>query len=146
MIHIKDKGHFRKILQSLGNNKVLIVKYSTDWCGPCRIIAKSYTKLEKEQQKKFVNVIFAECDVDIAPGVAEDEGITCLPTIAGYMKGEKIESFMGSNKEKLTEFCVKMAKLATVPSGKVSRAEQQESGPAAGVTSDPEFTDIGRQP
>jgi len=64
------------------------------------------------------------------------------------MKGEKIESFMGSNKEKLTEFCVKMAKLAAVPSGKVSRAEQQESGPAAraGVTPDPEFTDIGGQP
>ena len=60
MIHIKDKGHFRKILQSLGNNKVLIVKYSTDWCGPCRIIAKSYSKLEKENQKKFGNVVFAE--------------------------------------------------------------------------------------
>ena len=60
MIQIKDKSHFRKTLQSLGNQKVLIVKFSTDWCGPCRLIAKSYAKLEKESLKKAGNVVFAE--------------------------------------------------------------------------------------
>lgn len=142
MIQIKDKAHFRKVLNSLGTQKCLIVKYSTDWCGPCRMIAKSYTRLEKESQKKLGNLVFAEvclfnlfnylimqllianlffvfgpstaagfchrlfeesarfftiltestkqCDVDIAPAVAEDEGITCLPTIAGKTIAKRV--------------------------------------------------------
>ena len=55
------------------------------------------------------------------------------------MKGEKVDSFMGSNKEKLAEFCVKMSKMAAVPMNKVPRD-------VGSATHDQEVADSERHP
>ena len=51
------------------------------------------------------------------------------------MKGEKVDSFMGSNKEKLAEFCYKMSKITPSQSNKGSRpdvADQATDRPSTG--------------
>ena len=46
-------------------------------------IKELVVRLERYNFELYINL---QCDVDIAPEVAEEEGVTCLPTIAGIMK------------------------------------------------------------
>jgi thioredoxin-like negative regulator of GroEL len=58
--------------------------------------------------KKYTNVVFFKVDVDEAEDVAEEVGITAMPTFQFYKDGKKIEEFKGANPEKLEETIKKL--------------------------------------
>jgi len=48
-------------LQASLSNKVLLLKFGADWCGPCKHIAPAYKEFMKMAP---VNMLFADIDVD----------------------------------------------------------------------------------
>lgn len=48
-------------LQASLSNKVLILKFSADWCGPCKKIAPAYQEFIAQAPE---NIIFGDIDVD----------------------------------------------------------------------------------
>lgn len=74
-----------------------ILKFSADWCGPCKRISPLFEKLSKD----YSNIYFAEVDVDVSQDICEKYKISGLPTFVSFKKEEEISRFSGANEENL---------------------------------------------
>ncbi len=68
------------------NDKYLVIKASTEWCGPCKAVKSKYEKLANELVEKAV---FTTFDVDEHEGIAEQFEISAMPTFI-VVKGHDI--------------------------------------------------------
>jgi thioredoxin 1 len=75
---------YEKIIQ---DKDALVVDFWAPWCGPCKMIATSLAKLEKEYQGR-VNVI--RINVDDSPDLARSLQIYAIPTLMIYRKGKRV--------------------------------------------------------
>lgn len=57
-------------------NKLLVIKASATWCGPCKAIQPKYEKMSKD----YPDVVFVEFDVEVASDIAEELEISAMPT------------------------------------------------------------------
>jgi thioredoxin 1 len=75
-------------LNSLSStHKYLILDFTATWCPPCKAIAPLFSKLAKEFA--IPNVLaFAKVDVDDASEVAQQFGVTAMPTFLFLVDGE----------------------------------------------------------
>lgn len=67
------------------NNKFLVIKASSTWCGPCRVVKPKYD----EMAKKYTNSVFVTFDVDDHQNIAEQLSISAMPTFI-IVKGRDI--------------------------------------------------------
>lgn len=94
---IKDLQQFTK---TIGNKQQLsVVDFYATWCGPCKAIAPIFEQLAV----KVPEVEFARVDVDRAEDVAREYGITAMPTILFFQDGEKVDTIVGANLQKLVK-------------------------------------------
>ncbi|EKX33872.1 hypothetical protein GUITHDRAFT_81021 [Guillardia theta CCMP2712] len=83
-----------------GENTLVIIDYSTTWCGPCKVIAPKYD----EMSDKYKDAIFLKCVGDTSPEATKlmkREGIRSVPAFHFWKKGAKIEVIAGANVEAL---------------------------------------------
>lgn len=64
----------------------VLVDFWATWCGPCRMLAPTVSKIAEKYDGK---VKVCKCDVDEAPALAEKMGIEVIPTLMVFDKGEK---------------------------------------------------------
>lgn len=55
----------------------------------------------KELSKKYANCEFFKVDVDNNTEVAEEQGISAMPTFIFYWNGKKVDSFTGADISRL---------------------------------------------
>ena len=90
MIKITDKKEFReKILNGTG---LKIVRFCAEWSGPCKMMAPIYLEIVGIY-KEYAS--FYKIDIDDAPLLKKEFGITELPTILFYKKGIMIDFIVG---------------------------------------------------
>ena len=72
---------------------VTLVKVGAEWCGPCQYINPILAELADEyaDRAKIVSV-----DVDMCHDVAEELGISNVPTLIVYKGGKRIETAIGA--------------------------------------------------
>ncbi len=70
----------------------VVVDFYAPWCGPCRMLAPLMEKLAAEfaGRAKFVKI-----NVDNAPRLAMQYGITGVPTLIVFRGGLIVEEFVG---------------------------------------------------
>ena len=69
----------------------VLVDLWAPWCGPCRQIAPMIDELANENPEIKIGKI----NVDDNPAISERFGISSIPTLLVFRKGEVAESFMG---------------------------------------------------
>lgn len=86
MINIKNND-YSEILKGL-----TIIKFTADWCGPCKVAQSTYEKMELEfpEYKMFV------IDVDDNAQLAEKYGIRTIPTFIAIKDGVELKRFSGA--------------------------------------------------
>lgn len=83
----------------LSKTPFVAVQASASWCGPCKAITPIYNKLAGEHgSDKFA---FAHFDTDEVPDLAQELGVTSLPTFTFFENGDKSDEVKGAVPPKL---------------------------------------------
>ena len=89
-----------------------ILKFTADWCGPCRAIADDSKKFEVKYNLPVVIV-----DIDTDPLESERHSVKKIPTLI-VMNGDKkeVERFTGANTEMIKSLFAKYGDKSSKPS------------------------------
>lgn len=77
----------------LASEKLTVVDFWAEWCGPCRAIGPVIEELSKEYDGK-VNI--GKVNVDNNPQVSMNYGITSIPAILFIKGGKVVDKLVGA--------------------------------------------------
>ena len=77
----------------LDSDKLTVVDFWAEWCGPCRAIGPVIEELSKEYHGT-VNV--GKVNVDHNPEVSMNYGITSIPAILFIKNGQVVDKLVGA--------------------------------------------------
>mmetsp|Transcript_19422 Transcript_19422/g.27453 ORF Transcript_19422/g.27453 Transcript_19422/m.27453 type:complete len:107 (-) Transcript_19422:269-589(-) len=100
--YIKNSADFEGLM-ALSNEKLVVVDFTATWCPPCRMIGPKFEAMAE----KYPNAEFVKVDVDEAQDVAEEVGISAMPTFQFYKDGERVDELVGASESKLEALVVK---------------------------------------
>ncbi|MBP1640923.1 MAG: trxA [Bacteroidetes bacterium] len=90
MAHEITDSNFDELVKS---NKVVIVDFWAEWCGPCRMVAPILEELEKHFKDQ---VFIGKLNVDDNPESPEKYLIRNIPTILLFKDGELADKVVGA--------------------------------------------------
>ncbi len=76
----------------LDSEKVALIDFWAEWCGPCRMIGPIVEELATEYDGKAV---IGKVNVDDNPGISSKYGIRNIPTILFIKNGEVVDKQVG---------------------------------------------------
>ncbi|EDV45876.1 thioredoxin-T [Drosophila erecta] len=91
---------------SLAEDKLVVIDFYANWCGPCNIIAP---KLEELAQQYSNRAVILKVNVDQNEDITEEYNVTSMPTFVFIKDGNVLEVFVGCNVEKLAKSMEKYA-------------------------------------
>lgn len=68
-----------------------VTRFSASWCGPCKMLAPEFKKLEEQ----YTDVKFITVDVEEKPMIAQLYGIRNVPTVIIEKDNSTIERLVG---------------------------------------------------
>lgn len=88
MIQNLNKGNF---LNFISSNKMVLVDFYADWCGPCKMIAPFIKEVSEKQDYCVVGKV----DTDVEQELAQIYQIQSIPTIIIFKDGKPVDGFAG---------------------------------------------------
>src|SRR6266508_4472876 len=87
---VTDASFSSDVLQS---NKVVLVDFWAEWCGPCRKVATVLEELASELGEK---VEIVKLDIDTNPEVTRAYQVMSVPTLTVFRDGRPVSSVVGA--------------------------------------------------
>lgn len=78
----------------LNSDKLSVVDFWAEWCGPCRAIGPVIEELHKEYDGK---VVVGKMNVDNNSQVPVEYGITNIPAILFFKNGQLVDKLVGAH-------------------------------------------------
>ena len=96
----------------LAKNKVVLLDFWAEWCGPCRMISPMIDELSEEYAGR---VFIGKVNVDNNPQAAGAFGIRSIPSILLFKDGDIVDKQIGAVPKSVLESALK-AQLNVVES------------------------------
>jgi thioredoxin 1 len=77
-------------------DKPLVVDFWASWCGPCRMIAPTISKMAEKYADK---IVVGKCDVEDNEELAALYGIRNIPTVLFFKNGAVVDKLVGAQGE-----------------------------------------------
>lgn len=96
-LNLDDSSFF----QTVSKFPLLLVDFWAPWCGPCRMMSPLIDQIGKEYMGKLV---VGKVNVDENPTISRQFGISSIPTLILFKKGQAVNKIIGSvSKNKIDE-------------------------------------------
>lgn len=87
---------FRRDVIDASSNKVVVVRFTATWCGPCKQLAPILDKVISSYNGRVVEV---PVDIDENRLLAEQFRIQSVPTVYAFVRGQPVDGFVGVRPE-----------------------------------------------
>ncbi len=77
----------------INGDKPVLVDFSAEWCGPCRLISPALEEIASELEGQ---VTIAKLNVDENPNVTIRYGVRSIPTLILFKNGEPTSMQVGA--------------------------------------------------
>jgi thioredoxin 1 len=77
----------------LGSDKPVLVDFSAEGCGPCKMVAPVLEEIAAEHGDK---ITVAKVNIDETPEIARRYQIMSIPTMSVFSGGEVVKSIVGA--------------------------------------------------
>ena len=79
----------------------IMIDFFADWCGPCQMLSPIVEEIAAENEGK-VEVV--KIDIDDSQDLAQEYGVTSIPTVLFLREGQMVEKLVGfQSKDSLKE-------------------------------------------
>lgn len=89
---VSEQNFEREVLQS---ELPVLVEFSAEWCGPCKVVAPELKALAEELKDKAKIVTI---DIDRSPMLARQLGVQSVPTFVVFQQGRPVNGKVGALK------------------------------------------------
>jgi len=101
---VKDIASTEELNEALSTagDALVVIDYSTSWCGPCKIIAPTFDAFSE----KYTNVVFLKVMGDSTPAadkLMRSQGVRALPSFHFWKDNKQIDSISGAKTQALQE-------------------------------------------
>lgn len=86
-------------VSSIQESVLVVAKFETEWCGPCKQIRPVVDQLAKAHR----DVLFARVDTDAHDDLAAQYHITTIPTFLFFVRGQLVDTLKGANVQHLKQ-------------------------------------------
>ncbi|KAJ1552188.1 Cytoplasmic thioredoxin isoenzyme 2 [Cladochytrium tenue] len=83
---VKEVASVDEFVDAVKSGKLVVVDYFATWCGPCKMVAPKFSQLAD----KYPDAVFLKLDVDEFPEIAEQAGVTAMPTFQLFKEGTRV--------------------------------------------------------
>lgn len=98
MIEVTE-ANFAEVVEK--SEILVLVDFWAPWCGPCKALAPTIDKIEKEYEGQLKVV---KINIDESPGLAGKFSVMSIPTVILFKDGQVKEQSIGLvNKSKLSK-------------------------------------------
>jgi thioredoxin 1 len=105
IVNLRSEADLHKLTSEFPD-KIVIIDFWAVWCSPCKNFAPTFEKLQQEYYQDF---IFAKINVDENPVIAQNFGVSSIPTTVFIKSGKILRKFVGTmNYETLKQFLEKL--------------------------------------
>jgi thiol-disulfide isomerase/thioredoxin len=94
VVHVASTQQYEAL--KAARDRLIVVDFSAEWCGPCKAIAPEFEKLAKATP----TATFLHVDVDHVK-VSDAADVRGIPTFKFYVNGELMHSFSGASVQNL---------------------------------------------
>lgn len=84
-----NKDNFNSVIE--GSDKLIIVDFYADWCGPCKMVAPILQEVADEN----TDIEVYKVNIDEEPGIAKDFAVRSIPTIISFKDGKEHKKTIG---------------------------------------------------
>lgn len=99
MLHTTDFTFAKTVLED-SKIKPIVVKFTADWCGPCRALAPILQQIAETHKDKITIV---ELDTDANVQTAQAYKISSIPTLMVFVNGEVVKTIVGAKPKSAIE-------------------------------------------
>ena len=101
MVQKIDSNNFKS--EVIDSNKLTIVDFYADWCGPCKMLSPIVEAVASEN----TSIKVVKVDIDVNPALAVKYGVSSIPTLIVIENGEVKNTSVGLISKSEVEALVK---------------------------------------
>mmetsp|Transcript_31192 Transcript_31192/g.56609 ORF Transcript_31192/g.56609 Transcript_31192/m.56609 type:complete len:147 (-) Transcript_31192:238-678(-) len=97
VIDVDSEAGFDEKISGAGD-ALVVIDYSTTWCGPCKVIAPKFDELSDTYPDSVFIKVIGDATPD-ASKLMKREGVRSVPSFHYFKNGEKVDVVNGANAE-----------------------------------------------